>query len=584
MKPSEPVLVYSRHIARPGSVSQIPCARYIRGVYLLNLHLRLTHGLHTVAIMKHSPRILLLTGRMAYSELQRMVSDSPNLFAEALPISVAAFTTPRLVRRNLPRFVSEYEPDIVLVSGMAQGDYSDVQRDVGVPILKGTKKLSTLPMLLKHFDAVRNELSSSHAADVIIQRQVLDELRNRFKALEREIAFGTRNFRLESGLLVGVDLPPRVMAEIVDVSVRPIDTSIADAKMYSKYCDIIDVGASIAQRDPEMVGEIVQEVRKFGVAVSVDSLDTAEIVTAVDAGAEMVLSIDYGNIEVASRIPEEVALVCLPTNVSAGEYPQDPVERASRCHHLCEDLRQSRHPKILADPVLEAAINPGLMKSLAAFHHYRSMDQDTPFLAGFANVTEFLDADSLGVNATLSCLGVELGISVFLTTEERPSTVKCVCELKCASQLAFIAKLLNSPPKELGVTAFAAKSSTHNIQAVPMDGQYTSVEQEISGYTPDPKGLFRIGIDWSSKRILCEHRNNEGKVQRLASQRMHALLKEILNRDLVGSIEHAAYIGAELSKAEIALRLGHDYQQDEDWATELTPSILLEIPVDDKDD
>lgn len=582
MKHSEPVLFYSRHMERTRSVSQMSCVRYIRGVYLLNLHLRLTHGLHTVTTMQHSPRILLLTGRMAYSELQRMVSDSPNLFVGVLPISVAAFTTPRLVRRNLPQFISEYEPDIVLVSGMAQGDYSDVQRDIGVPILKGTKTLSSLPLLLKHLDAVRNVLSSSHAADMVIQRQVLGELRNRFSELERNVVIGTRNFRLESGLLLGVDLPPRVMAEIVDVSVRPIDTSIADAKMYSKYCDIIDVGASIARRDPEMIGEIVQEVRKLGVAVSVDSLDTAEIVAAVEAGAELVLSIDYGNIEVASRIPEEVALVCLPTNVSAGEYPQDPVERASRCHHLCDDLRHSGHPGLLADPVLEAAINPGLMKSLAAFHHYRSMDQDTPFLAGFANVTEFLDTDSLGVNTTLSCLGVELGISVFLTTEERPSTVNCVNELKSASQLAFIAKLLNSPPKELGVTAFAAKSSTHNIQSVDTDAQYAVADFETGSHTPDPKGSFRIGIDRSSNRILCEHRDNEGKVQRLASQQMHALLREILSRKLVGSIEHSAYIGAELSKAEIALRLGHDYQQDEDWTTELTPSIFPDIPVGDK--
>ncbi len=77
---------------------------------------------------------------------------------------------------------------------------------------------------------------------MVIQRQVLDALKSRFKELERDLVIGTRDFRLESGLLLGVDLPPRVMAEIVDVSVRPIDTSIADAKTYSKYCDIIDVG------------------------------------------------------------------------------------------------------------------------------------------------------------------------------------------------------------------------------------------------------------------------------------------------------------------------------------------------------
>ncbi len=536
-----------------------------------------------MATLKHETRILLLTGRMAYSQLEGVASEFSNLFVETLPISVAAFTTPRLVRRNLPAYVSKHAPDIVLISGMAQGDYSDVRSDIGIPIFKGTRKLSALPLLLKHFDAVRNDLSSSHSADGIIQQQILDELRSHVKELRQDVVVGSRNFRLESGLILGVDVPPLVMAEIVDASIRPIDVSIAEAKKHSKWSDIIDIGASIARRDPELISEIVQEVRRLGVAVSIDSLDSAEICAAVDAGAEIVLSIDSGNIDVVSKIPEDTALVCLPTNVAAGEYPQDPIERATRCHQLCNSLRNRGHPKILADPVLEAAINPGLMKSLAAFHHYRTIDQDTPLLAGLANVTEFLDTDSLGVNATLSCLGVELGISVFLTTEERPSTVHCVREIKCASQLAFIAKMLNSPPKELGFTAFAAKSSAHNIQSVDMDAPYTTVKQEVGGHTPDSKGSFRIGIDRSSSQILCEHRDPEGRVQRLAAQEMHPLLREILNQNLIGSIEHAAYVGAELSKAEIALRLGHDYQQDEDWATELSRDVFLDISRNDAD-
>ncbi|UCE09041.1 MAG: dihydropteroate synthase-like protein, partial [Candidatus Thorarchaeota archaeon] len=532
-------------------------------------------------IVMRDLRVLLLTGRMAYDELHKMVSNESNVSVEALPISVAAFTTPKLVRRHLAGYISKWNPDLVLVSGLARGDYSSIHEEVGVPVLKGTKNLFSIPLLLEHLDEVKHSLSSTDAADTIIQKRILNDLRSRLKALEREAVFGVRNFRLDSGLSLGVDLPPRIMAEVVDVTTRPIDVSIANAEKYSKWADIIDIGASIATKDPERIAEITQEVRKLGVSVSIDSLDPKEIAASVDAGAEMVLSIDTGNIEVASRIPEDIALVCLPTNVSAGEYPQNPLERAQRCHRLCNELKQNGHSKLLADPIMEAAIQPGLLKSLVAFYHYRAIDPDTPFLAGFANVTEFMDTDSLGVNAVLSCLGVELGVSVFLTTEERPSTINCVRELRSAAQLAFISKVTDSPPKELGITAFAAKSSKHSLQPVLLDDSYEDTQKGSTEYTPDPKGCFRIGVDFSSNRILCEHRGQKGKIQRLASDKMHHLLREIMKRDLVGSIEHAAYLGAELAKAEIALKLGHSYQQDEEWHVESLTDILGRSAVED---
>jgi dihydropteroate synthase-like protein len=531
--------------------------------------------------MERELKILFLTGRMAYSELNRIVSEESDVCVEVLPISVAAFTTPKLVRRHLPDYVSKWNPDIVLISGMAQGDYSTVSRDLAIPVLKGTRKLSSLPLLLEHLDEYYQDLSGAAPADTIIQRRILEAIRDRYKTLEKETLFDTKNFRLISGFGIGIDLPPRIMAEVVDASIRPIDITLANAKKYSKWADIIDIGASIARTDPELIAEVTQEVRKLGVSVSIDSLDSEEIAASVDAGAEMVLSIDSGNIAATSRIPEEVALVCLPTNVSAGQFPRDAAERAMLCHQLCNRLRRKGYSKLLADPILEAAIHPGLMRSLNAFYQYRQLDQNTPFLAGFANVTEFMDSDSLGVNAVLSCLGVELGISVFLTTEERSSTLNCIKELRATSQLAFTAKMTNSPPKEIGITAFAAKSSAMNIQSVRLNSSYDEVEEGAVGYTPDPKGCFRIGIDSFSARILCEHQSHEGIIQHLSSEKAYPMLREILKRDLVGSVEHAAYLGAELARAEIALQLGHDYQQDEGWTTELTSDLLLDSTTDE---
>jgi len=41
------------------------------------------------------------------------------------------------------------------------------------------------------------------------------------------------------------------------------------------------------------------------------------------------------------------------------------------------------------------------------------------------------------------------------------------------------------------------------------------------------------------------------------------LYKDILSRNLIQDYTHAAYLGMELGKAEIALKLGKNYIQDE---------------------
>ncbi len=499
--------------------------------------------------------------------------NEPNVTIKMLPISVAAFTTPHLVRRHLPQYIPECTPDIVFVSGMAQGDYSSLSEEFGIPVLKGTRGLSSLPLLLSHLDDALENLSSTSPADVILQRMILAGLRKRMVETERDAVIGTRNFRLSSGLVIGIDVLPRIMAEVVDASTRPFDASMKVAKYYSQWADIIDIGATVSRRNPDRIAELTEEIRNLGVPVSIDSLDPKEILSAVDAGAEIVLSIDYGNVDVLSKLPEDVAIVCLPTNISAGMFSHNPVERAQKCHRLCNEIRQQGYSKILADPILEAPIRPGMTRSLVAFHHFRSLDQDTPFLAGLANVTEFVDTDTIGVNALLAFMGVELGISVFLSTEERHPTTGCIKELSSATQLAFLAKMADVPPKELGITAFAAKSSRYSVQSVVLDDTYKRVNNGRTSYTPDPKGCFRIGIHRLSGLILCEHHDMKGTILRFAAERSSLLVRELLEKGLIGTYEHAAYLGGELMKAEIALLVGHDFQQDEAWITEFSQSI-----------
>jgi hypothetical protein len=67
------------------------------------------------------------------------------------------------------------------------------------------------------------------------------------------------------------------------------------------------------------------------------------------------------------------------------------------------------------------------------------------------------------------------------------------------------------------------------------------------------EGLIRVRHYSPKKELLCEI---EGK-------NAEEIYNTIVREGMVSSLSHAAYIGSELQKAEIAMKNGLDYVQDE---------------------
>jgi len=89
----------------------------------------------------------------------------------------------------------------------------------------------------------------------------------------------------------------------------------------------------------------------------------------------------------------------------------------------------------------------------------------------------------------------------------------------------------------------------------------------------DQKGFFIIFVDHNKKKIVVEHYNyvredkliKTGKInQVLEGTKAEDLRKEIMRKGLLSRLDHAFYLGAELQKAERALKFGLDYTQDEE--------------------
>ena len=90
----------------------------------------------------------------------------------------------------------------------------------------------------------------------------------------------------------------------------------------------------------------------------------------------------------------------------------------------------------------------------------------------------------------------------------------------------------------------------------------------------DPKGFFVIFIDKSRREIVVEF--YEGVVKKKGTKKPDtgklkaivcgtdavSLCHTIVREGLVSRMEHAAYLGREIQKAELALSTGTKYEQD----------------------
>jgi tetrahydromethanopterin S-methyltransferase subunit A len=88
----------------------------------------------------------------------------------------------------------------------------------------------------------------------------------------------------------------------------------------------------------------------------------------------------------------------------------------------------------------------------------------------------------------------------------------------------------------------------------------------------DPAGFFVIFIDRAKREIVVEHYLNvEKKGAKVATGRLNAVMRgksaeklsnAIVKAGMLSRLDHAAYVGRELHKAELALKKGAKYEQD----------------------
>ncbi|MHB1652564.1 MAG: DUF4346 domain-containing protein [Desulfitobacteriaceae bacterium] len=89
------------------------------------------------------------------------------------------------------------------------------------------------------------------------------------------------------------------------------------------------------------------------------------------------------------------------------------------------------------------------------------------------------------------------------------------------------------------------------------------VAEPTKEWEPDPEGFFVILTDAASGSIICEHYATESvRTEVIKGTDATSIYKTAIHRGLLSRLDHAAYLGKELEKAEIALGSGKKYIQD----------------------
>lgn len=433
-----------------------------------------------------SPRhVTFVTGKLAEPSLRRVLDAMVPAFAYevvVMKITVAALMPAAWIARWL-----RVPPgtELVVIPGLCEGDLDPIAAAAGAPVVRGPKDLRDIPAFFGRPAA---------PAD-----------------------YGT--FDIE------------ILAEINQAPRLGLSTILREARaLRADGADIIDIGCVPGVPFPAL-HETVAALVADGLRVSVDTFDPGEIRTAVAAGAELVLSVNGTNVDVAGDLAGTGATAVVVPDLGGPVDTMAPTIAA---------LDRAGVPYLL-DPIL-SPIGHGFLASLVAYADVRRRYPDAGMLMGVGNLTEMTAADSTGVNALLVAACQELGVRAVLTTQVAPWARGAVREVDIARRLMRHAIEHQTTPKAADTRLLTTRD--------PRAARHPEAElRELQAGLSDPN--FRIFADDEAITVLNRDLFVRGTD-----------VDDVFARLGVSDASHAFYLGQELARASLARHLGKVYRQD----------------------
>jgi len=440
--------------------------------------------------------ILFLTGHLARPSLERVLAGierAPFTWeTRDLGLQVAGLMTADMIRRRLAVPVTGEDAsrpiDRIIVPGRCRGELDALATHFGIPVQRGPEEVKDLP---RFFDRAAKAIT-------------LDDYR------------------------------VAIFAEIVDAPRLTVPEILARAARHrADGADVIDVGC-LPQTPFGHLEESVQELKAQGFVVSVDSMETDELLRGGRAGADYLLSLTPDTLWVAREVASTPVLI--------GRTPGDEAS----LHQAIEQMQREGRA-FLADSILDP-IPFGLTASIVRYHRLRERFPDAPIMMGTGNLSELTEADTSGIHALLLGICAELDVAAVLTTQVSSHARRAVKEVDWARRIMHAARSHGQLPKGLS-DALMTVHTKHPFVDTPQEIAATAAQVR------DPN--FRVQVSAEGLHVY----NRDG--MRLGQGAFELWPQLGLESDAA----HAFYMGVELAHAELAHRLGKRYVQDQplDW-------------------
>lgn len=466
-------------------------------------------------------RILLPTGTATEDVVRKAAAG---LDADIVVTGeIASFLTPHRLREMLR--AGHY--DMVIVPGMSTASFEQVERESGVPVFRGPKHAADLSRILPLVGKI--PLSRTIPADDFLASREAGEAMARIALLEREAGcdFFIRGTKIGGGTRM------KVLAEIMDAP-RCGDIRDRVEHYFAAGADIVDLGFGF-DAHPSDVKRTFSALEGIDSPLAADTQDPA-LIRAALSRADLILSLHEDNIPIVGK---EVADAGVAAVIVPGK---------STLSHNISLARKAGIRCIIADPLLQPA-GSGFVASLKNFRKAQY-----PLFFGAGNVTELLDADSVGANALLAGMAMELGAAVLFTSEHSDKTRGSVREMRRATEMMALAR--DRPyPKDLGIDLLVLKEKRRRCEPPLAYEKAIHAKPVPDEIQYDPKGNFRIGIEGEWIVAVIHGRAVRGT-------RWQDILYTLLEQEDVSLLDHAGYLGRELYKAELAIRYGRSFEQD----------------------
>lgn len=466
-------------------------------------------------------QILLPTGRIT-EEVVR-IAAAPYDATVVVTGELASFLTPE----QLLSLIRDGSYDLVITSGMCTASFRQIEEETGIPIFRGPRHAADLSMILGLVGIV--EFSRDIPADDLLTSIRQREATSKVAQLEKA---ATGDFTIR-GVKIGGGSRIKVLAEIMDAHRHPAIREMV-IRFFESGADIVDLGFGF-DANAEDVRRVFAEIADIPGPLAADT-QNPELIRAALPRADLILSLHEGNMKEAGPVivAAGAAVVIIPGTGTLDE--------------MVAEARKMGITRLIADPLLQPA-GSGLTRSLKGF-----ADPGCPLFFGAGNVTELIDADSIGVNALLTAMAHELHAAVIFCSEHSDKTRGAVAEMRRATEMMALTG--ERPyPKDLGMDLLCIKEKRRRREPPLEYNRVIEAERMPDEIRYDPRGNFRIGIE---DGCIVAVRNGIA----VKGKRWQDLLYTFLQQDAVSFLDHAGYLGRELYKAELAIRFDRSFEQD----------------------